>query len=245
MEPNEYIIMYTAEDTHWWYSALRKMIRLMTSALRTPPRHILDAGCGTGRNILELQRLFPNASVYGVDLHLEAVRCCKQRNISHVITGNIRKLPFPDQTFDLIVSCDVLYHRAVPDTGAALRELRRILRPQGYLLLNLPAYQWLSSSHDTHIHTAQRFTLKRIRTLLEENKFTLVRETYWNSILLIPAIFFRIWRRFFPASHSDVSFSSKKMFSAMSLVFTIERAFLTRCRLPFGLSVITLSQRQE
>lgn len=93
-------------------------------------RHVLEAGCGTG---LILSRLAAHAdSAWGVDVSPGMVRIAKQRGLN-VVCGSVTDLPFADASFDLVCSFKVLAH--VPDIGRALRELARVTKPGGQLVL--------------------------------------------------------------------------------------------------------------
>ena len=92
-------------------------------------------------------------------------------------------LPFADGAFHAAVAADVLCHAAV-DPAAALAELRRVLRPGGLLVVNMPAFAWLSSAHDRRVHNARRVTATELRSWLAAAGFAHVRARYWNSLLL-------------------------------------------------------------
>jgi SAM-dependent methyltransferase len=100
-----------------------------------------------------------------------------------IASGSINALPFADACFDAAVSADVLCH-AVVDPETALAELQRVLRPGGHLILNLPAYQWLLSTHDRQVHNARRFTARTAAALLRKAGFNRIHTAYWNSLLL-------------------------------------------------------------
>ena len=99
---------------------------------------VLDAGCGPGFYVAEtLERVGPEGSVAGVDvstsmLALAAKRCEGHANVSFA-EGGVTDLPLADADFDRALSVQVLEY--VADIPAALRELRRVLRPGGRLLL--------------------------------------------------------------------------------------------------------------
>lgn len=91
---------------------------------------VLEVGCGTG---LILQRLAPLARrVAGVDLSFAMLRKARERAPS-VVQASALSLPFPDASFDVVVSFKVLAH--VPDIPAALAEMARVVRPGGHLAL--------------------------------------------------------------------------------------------------------------
>ena len=154
------------------------------------PARILDAGCGSGRNMIELSR---RGSVTGIELSEPSIEAARARGVGEVIGGSVLEMPFADDSFDLAVSLDVIEH--LDDDGRALRELRRTVAPGGALLLTVPAYQWLWSGHDEINHHHRRYTRRSLRAVAEQAGWTQVRTTYFNSLLLPVAILLRILDR--------------------------------------------------
>src|SRR5436853_1161486 len=144
MQPAEYEAMFRAEGAHWWYRALHQLIfqTLETDLPDWRAKQILDAGCGTGA---VLERLAHPERNVGIDRSPEAIAFCRKRGLNNAQQGDIAALPFPDNQFDAVICSSVIYHDWVTDPGAALRELYRVLRPGGILLLNVPAFRFLHS----------------------------------------------------------------------------------------------------
>lgn len=200
MESNEYRQLFTHEADHWWYRALRRQFarELKRLPLAADKQYRwLDAGCGTGKI---LQTFTTTNNSMGLDFSREALGWCRRRFDSGsgcppLLQASIETIPLRDEAFDLILSADVLYHRGVADDTAALRELARCLRPGGYLLLNLPAFNWLYSSHDVAIHTARRYTARDLTAKLTAAGLTPVRVRYWNWLLFAPLALMRLLRK--------------------------------------------------
>ncbi|HEV2998774.1 MAG TPA: class I SAM-dependent methyltransferase, partial [Solirubrobacteraceae bacterium] len=150
---------HQAEDRHWWYRGRRRVLELVIARLGLPPgARILDAGCGSGRNMIELAR---HGEVTGVEISDASAALARDRHVGEVIEGSVLDMPFDDGAFDLAVSLDVIEH--LEDDREALRELRRVVAPGGALLVTVPAYQWLWSHHDEINHHHRRYNR---RTLL-------------------------------------------------------------------------------
>ena len=67
---------------------------------------------------------------------------------------------------------------------AALGELRRVVRPGGRIVVNMPAYAWLLSAHDRRVHNTRRQTARQLRAMLAGAGFAPIRVSYWNGLLL-------------------------------------------------------------
>lgn len=246
MNSAEYEIMFRAEERHWWYRALH---RLILGALdeqlpdwRGNP--ILDAGCGTGAILAELGN--PDQNV-GVDLAPEAIAFCRQRGINNVQQADICALPFPDESFAAVICSSVLYHVWVKDVGAALRELRRVLRPGGVLFLNLPAFAFLHSAHDDAVLTARRFTRREVRALLVENGFAINRLTYWTTLLFPLALLARTLGgsskgRDFPEEGPLFGMTNRIFSKLMALELALLR---TTSSLPVGVAIFGIATKQK
>jgi SAM-dependent methyltransferase len=180
-----------AEDRHWWYRGRRTVLERVIASLALPPdARILDAGCGSGRNMIELAR---HGSVTGVELSRTSVEVARSRGSGEVIEGSVIELPFERDSFELAVSLDVIEH--LEDDLGALRELRRVVVPGGLLLLTVPAYPWLWSGHDEINHHHRRYTRRALQNVARQAGWDQVRTTYFNSLLLPVAIILRLLER--------------------------------------------------
>ncbi|HLY54926.1 MAG TPA: methyltransferase domain-containing protein, partial [Stellaceae bacterium] len=149
--------------------------------------------------------------------------------------GSVDALPFPDGAFAAIFSADVLYHRNV-DEMRALAEFRRCLAPGGRLVVNLPAYDWMRSSHDEAVHGARRYTAGRIRQALAAAGFTRIVCRYWN-FLLFPLMAAK--RKLLPSGSSDVHPFPAPIEAVFRAVMRTETAMIRRgMGLPFGGSIM-------
>src|SRR5437764_2777514 len=141
-------LMLDVVERHWWYRGRRQIIRTELDRLPLPNgAAVLDAGCGSGRMLEELERY---GDVHGVDVTPEAAEMARSRGHRDVVTGPLEHLPWPAAAFDLITCLDVLEH--LPDERAALRELARVCKPGGWMVLTVPAYEALWSHHDEANH---------------------------------------------------------------------------------------------
>ena len=106
MNVAEYARMYEAEERQWWYAGMRAVsLALLAGPLARLPRAgraplILDAGCGTGNNLLHLARF---GRPVGVDLSEDALRFCRSRGVT-VARAELLALPFPADRFDCVTS---------------------------------------------------------------------------------------------------------------------------------------------
>jgi SAM-dependent methyltransferase len=183
MERIEYLLMNDLEQDFWWYRALHAVVLQRLQALSLPAgSEVLDAGCGTGGQLRYLGEHAPQYRYCGLERHDEAAAMAQHKTGLPVVRGSANAMPFADGRFAAILSQDVLYHRAV-DEDAMIAECFRCLQPGGHLLLHVAAYQWLASAHDKHVHGARRYTASRLRELLQQHGFTVLRSGYWNSLL--------------------------------------------------------------
>jgi SAM-dependent methyltransferase len=183
LEETAYRELYEVEDRHWWIRGRWAVVEALLSRTQLPasPR-ILDAGCGTGGNLKRYARI---GEAEGVEPFADAVELCRQRGFDAVAEASLEDLPYEDDRFDLIGSTDVLEHIAAEQE--ALRELWRVTKPNGVLLLTVPAYMWMWTEEDDNLHHQRRYTRARLRQAVERAGWQPQVATYFNSFLL-PAI---------------------------------------------------------
>jgi SAM-dependent methyltransferase len=232
---------HQAEDRHWWYRGRRTVLDGVIAGLALPgDARILDAGCGSGRNMIELAR---HGTVTGVELSQTSVSLASARGAGEVVAGSVLEMPFAENSFDLAVSLDVIEH--LEDDLAALGELRRTVAPDGALLVTVPAYQWLWSGHDVINHHHRRYTRNSLRRVAEQAGWRQVRTTYFNSLLLPAAIVLRVLDRVNRArtteSSLDLWVPPGPLNWLLERPLALEAALIARGgRIPAGLSLLAV-----
>ncbi len=245
MEAEEYARIHRHEQDHFWY---RGVHALFAGALaRTLPAggtpRLLDAGCGTGGLMASISRALPGARCFGFDLSPVALELARTRAGRPLARATIESLPFAAATFDGVVSADVLYHAAVGDDAAALRELARVVRPGGVVLLNLPAHPWLRGAHDAIIHTARRYSRADARRIAAVAGLDLERLCWFNAALFPVAVLVRLASRGRPA-RSDVSLPPAPINALLSAWLRLEAWWTLRAPLPAGLSLFAILRKR-
>ena len=245
MDTENYRHIYEREDTHWWFRGRRAVLWALLARTRLPPTtRILDAGCGTGRNLVEFGALGP---ALGVDPSAEAVEYCRRRGLEGVRRAGLEALALPSASFDLILALDVIEH--IADEATALRELRRVAAPGAHLLVTVPAYTWLWSRHDDTHHHQRRYTARRLRRAVLAAGWRPQLTTYFNSILLAPIAAVRLapQRRHAAGQEqrSDYELTPGPVGQVLERALRAEAALIARGgRLPAGVSVAMVCRAQ-
>lgn len=186
MKKNEYHKMFEFENDYWWYRGLHELTRRCIVKFRQTRSNkqlrILDAGCGTGR-MMEL--LEGHGIVEGIDHWEEAIVLCKKRGLKNVQKGDLNTWEPPVETYDVIISNDVIYISTIEDDMVVVNKFHRALKRDGILILNLPAFKVLQRKHDIAVFGVRRYRKKRTLGQLKEIGFVPVYASY-----RLPPLFF-------------------------------------------------------
>lgn len=233
-----------AADAHFWYHGFRRFITPVLDDVaggRTDLR-ILDCGCGVGQNLPMLAR-----HGHSVGLELEPVAAAAGREFGRPIAcADITRIPFPDNAFDLAVSFDVL--QVLEPDVAAVREMARVVRPGGRVVLTMAALDMLSGDHSEVWNEFRRYTPRTARALAESAGLTVDRVSFLFASLF-PIMFAvrttqRVLRPFRDRpSHSDIEVPWAPVNSALMLLLDGEAALSRHVPMPVGTSLVVVARK--
>ena len=156
------------EPEHFWFAGRRALVESMIEPLATDDRPLLDVGCGTGSLVTSLAAR--GRRVVGLDQRPEGIAAARARLAeagqrgSGFVLGDAQRLPFASGAFGGAMALDVLEH---VDDERLIRELKRVVRPNGWVLVTVPAYQALWSKRDELAGHRRRYTRRGLVALLE------------------------------------------------------------------------------
>jgi SAM-dependent methyltransferase len=239
--------MLALDERHWWYRGRRSVLNAVLEGVELPAGALLlDAGCGSGRTLDELARL--GSSVRGMELNPVGVAAARARG-HEVAEAPVERIPHPDGSFDLVTCLDVIEH--TDDDVASLRELHRVTRPGGRLVVTVPAHPRLWSRHDELNGHRRRYTRRSLRAAARAAGWRIERETGFNVAYLVPAALVRLARRGMDegegaASSSELDLTPRRLDPLLELPLRAEAALIRRGHdLPPGLSLLVLLRKDE
>lgn len=233
-----------AERDHFWFRGFRRfMAPLLADAVRgRQSPTILDCGCGTGHN-LELLRRY--GAAVGIDLTWTGLAFARSRGECAIARATAASLPFPDAVFDLVTSFDVIYALDDATESAALREMSRVLRPGGCLVVNVAAMELLKGNHSVLANEIRRYSRATLGNRLTAAGFRIRRMSYTNASILPIVAGVRLVQRALghEESHQEISIPPAPVNAALTGVLAVEANLLRFVNMPFGSSLMALAQK--
>lgn len=246
MKKRAYAELAGLEKTFWWHvgrmDIIDKQLRPLSKGKKS--LSILNIGAGTGGTIPTLEK---HGTVVNVDTSDEAISFLNSSGYEvKKIDG--KKLPFKDDSFDVLAALDVLEH--VEDDSRAVKEWARVLRPGGHIILTVPAYQWLWSEHDeTNMHF-RRYTKSSLQEVLSEAGSLSSRKTSYMIAFSLPLIIgFRLLEKVRPRKLDKKSTNfiplPQKINSLFIEFLKAEGSLQKIIDLPAGTSLIAVYQKKS
>lgn len=234
------------EKSYWWFLGRRRIIEtVLHKFFSKKGLQILDWGCGAGGNhgLLESYGV-----VTGVDSSDEALKFCREKGITNLVkAGTVDEFvsSTPASSFDLVTAFDVLEH--IPQDREYLKDLHKVLKPGGYVLITVPAFQFLWSELDDRVGHQRRYTRAGLSDKLEDAGFTPVKASYFISSMFLPILVYRFLGKITGRSRTPkftyVEFPRPINWLLTELIY-FESALLQKINLPFGSSFIILARRK-
>lgn len=214
---------------------------LLDHVARQTGLRILNVGCGTGE--LSLRLAARGHRVHGIDLEPEHIKLAQRHGAvpgSGQATFEVAALEDyrGAGAFDCVLATDVLEH--IKDDRAALAKMVSLVRPQGLVLLTVPAGQWLFGYHDEAMGHFRRYTRTSLHRLVSE--FCDVETMRYFGFSLIPLClaFSKILRRPYPVSQTCGGSEKSLLGGALRGLLWLDR----RLPMPLGTSLILKGTRK-
>jgi 2-polyprenyl-3-methyl-5-hydroxy-6-metoxy-1,4-benzoquinol methylase len=226
---------------HWWWRAREEaLLNVLWRQLRSNRGlEILDVGCGNG---LFFDKLAEFGNVEGIEPDAELVDPMGRHS------SKIHLVPFdknfhPQKRFDLILMLDVLEHLDHPEQ--ALMYAHELLKEGAALLISVPAFQSLWTSHDVMNQHRIRFRRRTLFPLLQEAGFEIAESKYWYQWVFPVKLAAGVAERIVRPRPSPPRIPPKWLNSFLYRISRVEQETLGMCGIPFGSSLMAFCRRDK
>jgi SAM-dependent methyltransferase len=213
----EYVAMNACEEDLWWYKVLHQHVlsSIVQEFGNNKNIRIIDAGCGTG-GLLQFLKENGYSNFVGLDISYDAIEFSSKKGLN-VFQGDVKDIgqSFTKDSADVIISNDMLYFFEKEIQVKVLKQFYGILKINGICILNLPAFDALSGTHDVAVGINKRFNLTEVQRIFKNVGFIEKTHFHWPFILSPIILAIRTLQRFVVNSKkqdhikSDVKMPSK------------------------------------
>ena len=237
-------LTHQAETDHFWFHGFRQFVSPVVARLAggRPGLRLLDCGCGTGSN---LGLLAPHGRSMGFDLSDGGLAIARKAGRA-VAKGDVTSIPIASNSCDVVASFDVL--QCVSDDRAALREMARVTRPGGVVVLTLAALEVLSGDHAEVWSEQRRYSPTLVRERVEEAGLRLERTSFMFGSLFPMMLCVRVLQRLTRPFRTvrddiDIAVPPYPVNQLLSVVVRAEAALAARVPMPFGSSLLVVARK--
>ncbi|OYU95456.1 MAG: hypothetical protein CFE21_09950 [Bacteroidetes bacterium B1(2017)] len=248
MDKNYYHEYFELERTHWWFLARTKILETQIVQLLkdTPNASILNIGAATGASSEMLSKF---GKVTSIEYEAECIAFVKDKISFTIEEGTILDLNYPENSFDLVCAFDVVEH--VAEDELALKEMHRVCKINGHVILTVPTFMSLWSKHDEVNHHVKRYQLNELKALVQPT-LEPVFLSYFNTWLFLPIYLVRQFSNALPnmvkrsGSGSDFGLVKSQFINTFFYkLFVSENWFLRkRISLPIGVSALAIWKKK-
>ncbi|WP_115461918.1 class I SAM-dependent methyltransferase [Winogradskyella aurantiaca] len=236
---------HNLEAKHFWFRSRRELVCNILNK-NSKSISILDVGCSTGILLEDLHKNgFDQNQLFGIDISEKAVSQANSRGLKNVSVGDAQDFRF-EHSFDVIIASDCLEH--LSNDVKAIETWLSHLKPEGKLIIFVPAFMSLWSDHDVVNNHKRRYTKRELISLFRYKNVTILKSGYWN-VFLFPLIW--LYRQFNKVSSSETKkakgdLESLSVFNPiMYRILKAEQPLFGKISFPFGVSTYCIVEKNN
>lgn len=239
-------IYHQLEKSHWWFKSRREVVYNFVKGFEN--KKVLDIGCSGGQFLeLLLSKGALKENLYGIDISQKGVEICLKKGLLNCQVMDATNLNFPIGFFQILIASDCLEH--IQNDELALKSWYSATAPGGRIVVFVPAFRFLWSSHDDYNLHFRRYTNSELRKKMEAVGFRVIRSGYWNFFLFFPIVFVRFFKRilaklgYSPEMDSDLKPVNPLVNFFLLALLKFENHLLKFIDFPFGASTFCIAQK--
>ena len=247
MQKKEYKTMFEFEDNYWWYNSLHEINKYYIDfySNKNKDTKIFDAGCGTGKMLKILENY---NFTEGIDISEEAILFCKKRNLKNIRKDDLNTWTAEKNKYDFIISSDVICSIGIKNETDILKKFYSSLKPNGKLILNLPALKILGRNHDKSVFIRKRYKKSNFIKEIKEIGFEINIATYRYFSLFFIILLKKFLEKFSKKQEikSDLKPIPEWLNKLFRSISKIEKFFIVHgIYMPLGSSLFIVASQSE